>query len=376
MDGGVADNQGIHSLLNAMGRKRVAPPDLVIVSDTDIYDYELYQYPAAECATNLSWLSAGLTVAQAQRVGICFLMAFLAWSAWLATSAWGSLPLPLYVGLIGIPLFVWTVLAVLPLAGYDMLVQEAQEALDGVVSGKPVDIEEWVGRFDVNQLREAILVRSGSLVSLAHSVFLKQIRSYVYQELYNQPRLEGKIIANLIYETHKKTADPEAVTWPQVSPDMVEVVGRAMRMPTTLWFDPDQGPTLDDVVAGGHISLCFNLLNHLTRLRQQAEDLTGYGELMARVAGEWDDLPRNVSAHELPADEIAELADARRELANWDDARHRWLQASVDLYPRAVALWERLLQDPFALVREQGEHGLSAAAETNGEAGSETRRAA
>lgn len=348
MDGGIADNQGIESLLNVFGRKNATLPGLVFISDTDIYDYELYRFPKPAEGW-VHWLTSWFTVGEALRIGTFLVMFFLAWAAWLAGSTADMFSPWMYASCIATPLLLWSILAVLPLAGWDLTIGEAQRGVDGVVRGHPIDVEAWVSQFNLTQLGESFALRTGSLLSLATGVYLKQIRSRVYDHLFSHPKLKGSISVSLIHELRKKSPQAAAEQWPQISPALLAVVDRAAKMPTTLWFSPGEEPAIRDVVACGQISALYNLIEHLDKLRElgASPDERKLRERLDALLFEVRIAPTGLS---LAPELLAELAAVRDQLAQISLARRRWSAVNDGLYPRALALWAQLLADPYALV--------------------------
>lgn len=349
MDGGVSDNQGIQSLLNAVNRKNAVVPGLVLVSDTDVYDYEIYRFPQQPVGW-LNCLTRWFSVSEAVRGGTMLVMLFLAWAAWLAGSTTETFSATTYLCCVAIPLVLWSILAVLPLAGWDFVIGEAQKGVDDVATGHKIDVEAWVGQFSFGQLREALAWRTGSLLSLAQGVYLKQIRSRVYEQLFAQKELKGTIVVNLIHELRKKKPHDQPEQWPQCSGPLLGVVDRAAKMATTLWFDPDASPTIRDVVAAGHICGLFNMLEQFDKLHKLAHDTDDEAQARAQLDELMIEVRTAPRADALSIETLAKLAQLRERLAEYETARLRWRSINDSLYPRALKLWQQLLQNPFALV--------------------------
>lgn len=134
-------------------------------------------------------------------------------------------------------------------------------------------------------------VRARSLVALTAHVFTRRIRRQVFDAAYEDEVLRDRLVANLITRLPRWSQGQ-----PLPSATLLEVARRAGRMPTTLWFE--QQDQLDDLVATGQATLCHALLCHLERTGQPTE-------------------------------------------------------AADDLTARARALWDRLNEEPHALVRER-----------------------
>jgi predicted acylesterase/phospholipase RssA len=147
------------------------------------------------------------------------------------------------------------------------------------------------GGLGLGELRHLVRVRARSLAAMVSHVFTRRIRRQVFEAAYEDERYRDRVVANLLYRLPRDRDES-----PRPSAALLEVAERAGRMPTTLWFrDADELPTL---IACGQATLCHALLAHIKRIDE-------------------------------PDEKVEAVAAATRDL------------------------WERLNDDPFALVRER-----------------------
>lgn len=285
MDGGIADNQAIESVLLAKKRRqRNNRPafDLIIATDVTSYFMDGFDLPAEDdlSGSGDSGVSP-LFIKRALFVAGCF---FLLLVALYLTPYWKS----------------WMYLPVIPLA----LSLGAWFYLTSyfLIAGKKAkqDNDTWLivllkyggyfARLKINVLKYMILARLKSVLLLANDIYLKQIRRHYYNMVYRDTDLSGLFISNAIYDLslvkQKASADKDLVqvigfdslndaedsTIPAPSAALKKVAERARLVPTTLWFDlnnPDQR-LRETIIATGQFTICYNLLKYLIRLEKMS----------------------------------------------------------------------------------------------------------
>jgi hypothetical protein len=292
MDGGVYDNQGIESLLLADRRSKETAKEgstsilemtesplrfqMLIISDTDRLDDEIYSFPPPAPSTLLGMLSLG-TLWWAFW-GVIVLCLITLWGNGMELvrvlgtpelrtpirliSHFTSLGLALMVVFVGLSMWNLIYRKLAPLIPHwDRLRHDLKHLL-------------------LSQAIEMVQLRISSLFALANDVFMKRIRGLLYTQVYESDSLRKTAVASLIYKLRKyatrksfaekeRFADTHSPAWPfPQHPEiaipselLLAVVDDSVKMPTTLWFDDNV--MLPKLVATGHATLCFQLLNHL-----------------------------------------------------------------------------------------------------------------
>ncbi|MCF2502714.1 patatin-like phospholipase family protein [Dyadobacter sp. CY107] len=140
--------------------------------------------------------------------------------------------------------------------------------------------------------------RLKSVFLITSDIFLKQIRAHYYEKLFGDEQLRNIVVANAIYDLSKVkqkawnsirgvdeqadiAADKVARTneaIPKPSESLINVAEKARLVATTLWFDEHSRGNNEkaSVVATGQFTLCFNLIKHLIRIKElDAQSVTG-----------------------------------------------------------------------------------------------------
>ncbi|MEM7257207.1 MAG: patatin-like phospholipase family protein [Pseudomonadota bacterium] len=115
--------------------------------------------------------------------------------------------------------------------------------------------------------------RATSMVKMTSDIFLRRIRQLQLRDLYGSDDWNYRIKANNIYSLSKAgNSLPKA---------MQEIIASANAMPTTLWFsDADvQQNKLDQLIACGQFTMCYNLINYIDRLQRKNRRRDVWGTL-------------------------------------------------------------------------------------------------
>ncbi|MEM6518731.1 MAG: patatin-like phospholipase family protein [Cyanobacteria bacterium P01_C01_bin.70] len=294
MDGGIYDNQGIGSLLLADGRKSNGLPDLIIISDTDPTDDNIFPYPKKTLSSgwltlkHVNWLIYGALIT-------CFTtVVSSAFSLWSEVNQ-GTFDIlkdffPAFMPLVLSGLVTGTIL-------YSS--GQIRKLLKQVPN---LGLESWqdLKTLKVNQFIYIMSLRVTSMSALIRQVFMKRIRSLVLNQPYDNPIYDEALIMNRIDRLLTDSID----NVPHISGlenRLRTVINSAACMPTTLWFDAKNVITiqtatsdnkrineLDSLVIAGQTTICFNLLQYITNV--YGRDPQVYPE---KIHGLWQDLRRD-----------------------------------------------------------------------------------
>ena len=137
----------------------------------------------------------------------------------------------------------------------------------------------------VSVLMEMMGLRLTSTWALTSTIFLDRIRSLGYSLLHNRDDVKNRIIKNEIYcivEQENKGSKHAP------SAQMLAVAQRASTMETQLWYDDDA--QLKDLVTCGQFTMCYNLLEHIDKLRAAREDSSLNATLYKKLEDDWEEL--------------------------------------------------------------------------------------
>lgn len=285
MDGGVADNQGIESIVLAEQRRRDYRKDrsrtdkaldLVIVSDVTSPYMNGYE-PSEQM---LSKGAGKLTIGRLRNYGLIaegVIIALFILSIVLGSGFW--------TGVMSVILAIVTAANV---AGA-CLKNKMFDAIGKTFIGKNAT---FLSHTKFATLEAMLMNRAKSVVMLSSEVFLKRMRQLNYQVLYENPAWENRRITSTVYElrpeekwedrlpnSEGKRKDKNEMELPQYlapSEAIQQNSTLAASMGTTLWFtskDKAAGKP-QALLAAGQYTMCFNLLDYLERIDKNPTNLT------------------------------------------------------------------------------------------------------
>lgn len=285
MDGGVADNQGIESIVLAEQRRRDYRKDrsrtdkaldLVIVSDVT----SPYMNGFEPSEQMLSKGAGKLTIGRLRNYGLIaegVIIALFILSIVLGSGFW--------TGVMSVILAIVTAANV---AGA-CLKNKMFDAISKTFIGKNAT---FLSHTKFATLEAMLMNRAKSVVMLSSEVFLKRMRQLNYQVLYENPAWENRRITSTVYElrpeekwedrlpnSEGKRKDKNEMELPQYlapSEAIQQNSTLAASMGTTLWFtskDKAAGKP-QALLAAGQYTMCFNLLDYLERIDKKPTNLT------------------------------------------------------------------------------------------------------
>lgn len=172
--------------------------------------------------------------------------------------------------------------------------------------GKPM-----IKRLSFGTAQYLVQARLRSLGMLLNHVFMNQIRRQHYGAIYDKDNMEVGIISCMVYElatrnnanldksmTRKRDRAKQAghadlwdmaVASLHPTPAMQKVAESAASIETTLWFDPASASKLDDLIACGRFTMCFNLLVYLAEVEAKTGSLDeGLSLLRVQLTSSWN----------------------------------------------------------------------------------------
>ncbi|MDP9078005.1 MAG: patatin-like phospholipase family protein [Bacteroidota bacterium] len=271
MDGGITDNQGLQSMMDA-DRRRIEretdykPFNLMLVNDVGSHFIKPYVMPAAPHKGGLSLSAVNLIVIACFIAAVGITVAGVCLHCTALTIV-GSILVPLPLVFMGIVLWV------------------RKKVFNVTASGTPSGIlksfterivlllVKYFTKTPLPVLKQMLLARADSVMLLNMSVFLKRIRQLLYNTFYGSPEWKNRGKGNHIYDLSfsnniNRTRNPVP---PPMEPsrDLQIVAQVAFNMGTTLWFDKTDCLQEHDeacIIACGQFTTCYNLLEYIDRL--------------------------------------------------------------------------------------------------------------
>lgn len=323
MDGGICDNQGVDSILKAERRNRDDDPyyfDLVIISDVSSPYMEAFTFSDGKEVPEMSFFDNNFNAIKARVLNI---HRWIKWAAYIIAGlailglifSQGQNNWMLGASIVGL------ILSLGLFYGLGRLKRDVIEPAQGLVSDLTNKFSFYLKKIKFLQLetipfreiREPVLDRVGSLLTLVQEIFLKQIRRLIYGEIYQSPKWRYRQISNLIYELRpddflqggklgkskkygpwltnideevKKGLEPEEAMKQMLGSAIPEVAQIASTFGTTLWFTPEdrKKATLDKLIATGQFTMCYNLISYIHQIKHEDNQAkSGYAALSDTV---------------------------------------------------------------------------------------------
>ncbi len=273
MDGGIADNQGLQSMMYADGRRirgetTFKPFDLMMVNDVGSHYMRPYIAPPATKKTGLSLRGSYFIVLA------CFIIAVAMTTVGVIRSC---IPL-MIVGamLITLPLIFLSITWWLKSALFGVSKPSSPLNLKRNFTGAIVKLlVSYFTRTPIVILKQMLLARFDSVLMIMMSVFMKRVRQLLYDKFYGSQQWQNRAKGNHIYDLsfsndiNRNNSEPNPPPYLTPSPDMQKVAEKAFSMPTTLWYDQKEEKQQHMgacIVACGQFTTCYNLLEYIDKL--------------------------------------------------------------------------------------------------------------
>jgi hypothetical protein len=320
MDGGICDNQGLYSTLQANKRN---PFDLIMVSDVTSFYMTPYNVPAIN--TSNAWLQntpeelwdsirkkwskirSYISIAWIVIAVICLaaVFAFYQEGIQFSTISLGVLALILLLGL------VFAHKEFNQIAGKKTKAYQALQCAsipglvkhffpkDSFADRIALKVSAYMQNVKLGMIVQMANARLNSVMTMVGDVFLKHIRRLIYEDLFNDENLEYRRLDNMIYKlsyTNDKNrrnprfdsqGEEDIASYDQrkeaflkevaekciLTDDMKKIAEMAYNTGTTLWFEQEQEKgTLQEnnrvaLIATGHFTSCYNLLEYSLSLK-------------------------------------------------------------------------------------------------------------
>lgn len=286
MDGGIVDNQGIGSIMNAEVRRvnDGKSYDLIMVCDVGSYFMEAWE------ASEIEMDRIGWSKSPKQLFNLLVEKLKLSWWLWLPLIISFGLLISGFMNRPSVGLFIgggaMAMFALFAIALKYFIGKMEEKSLRlwtwmmGIV---PKFMKDKLIRFQNLKLRliqRMIEERGTSSFKMISDIFLKQIRRLNYDLLYKDDSLKNRRITNLIYELTKDqyqkgdSDEKEMDIKEDLIRDPSELIFNsaqiACEMDTTLWFtEKDRDlERLKNLVACGQYTACYNLLKYCIDLKK------------------------------------------------------------------------------------------------------------
>ena len=319
MDGGIADNQGIGSMVLADKRKG-GRLDLILINDVGGNQMPAWE-PSheSESVAGISLTDAVSKVLDYLKVRalywipgvIAVLMLILNDMQVFGDRSYASIYIVFGV-LLGASILATTIGLIASVVKNTYLKKIAELFEKNV----PKPIEDDILRLKnlkVSLIKRMLAERMSSAFTMINYVFMNQIRRLNYDLLYSSSKLKNRRATAMIYELDGQRNsytrnDEDKVAIDPPSKLLQDVALTATQMPTTLWWSEEDIKLnrMNKLIACGQFTVCYKLLKYIIELQDGTEDRSEIDEMFGKMAIE--------SLEELPFPELIPLEQQLREL--------------------------------------------------------------
>jgi hypothetical protein len=310
MDGGIADNQGIGSMMlinERMGDKL----DLIIVNDVGSYKMPPWKQDTAKVGTSstverainkiLEYFTIKPLYWITLIIGLLIIllndMLFFGPNAYTGLYIFGSVIMGMGM-LLTIFGLVASVIKASVLSRMKTIFKKnvPEPLLDDILTFQ---------KLDISLIQRMMKDRITSTSVMINDVFLKQMRRLNYDLFYSKDKLKNKRITATVYKLNgQKTAYSNGLGYnkaikPAPSPNLESVCLIASETPTTLWWDKTDvdKDRMDTLIACGQFTLCYELMDYILNLKAdmdtQVEDFTEIDSLYKALEANWKEFNKN-----------------------------------------------------------------------------------
>jgi predicted acylesterase/phospholipase RssA len=283
MDGGIVDNQGIGSIVKIdQCQKPDLPLDLIMINDVGSFSMPPWrtttQNPEKSLTGSLkNYLNKLTSYFKLKPVYlILFVLGIIMIVLSLTVDNFTS---PLFLGAGGFLAGAGTVLTLLGIIGTLWSTTLQQKVNRLLYSKIPQVIWEDLNsltKLEVAVVQRMLAERISSSYTMINYIFVRQLRRLNFELLYSKDRYKNRRISSTIYQlSGKKTTletegerDHNQENQNKISEKIQKASSIASEMPTTLWWNPEDRiiNRLDNLVACGQFTTCFNLIGYIEHL--------------------------------------------------------------------------------------------------------------
>ncbi|MBI3518330.1 MAG: patatin-like phospholipase family protein [Bacteroidetes bacterium] len=133
-----------------------------------------------------------------------------------------------------------------------------------------------VDKLKFRDLNNLLVNRRKSVSKMVSKVFIKHMRWFSHERVYGDPVWRPRLIMNAVFELTEVEVEKRKKKYPYFTNELTEpgkeimsVAAKALKMGTTLWFTPEElegdKNMVNTVIACGHFTICFNLLEYFEK---------------------------------------------------------------------------------------------------------------
>ncbi|NHF59929.1 patatin-like phospholipase family protein [Flavobacteriaceae bacterium TP-CH-4] len=283
MDGGIADNQGIGSMINISRQSKMKGRlNLIIVNDVGSFKMDPWKPDTTGLQPKKTLKNAVLSFLSHFGVKPLYWIILLTGVLLLVLNSMGIIKNQVWPALyivgsiitgIGLTLLIFGLIAsVVKTFGVGWLRSLFKKNVPEVLLDDVLTFQ----KLDIGLIKRMLTDRITSGIKMINDIFLKQIRRLNYDLLYQTKELQNKIITSRVYELNGQSTPyhdfkvNEAIK-PAPSTLLKNVGLTASETPTTLWWDQTDRSVdrMDTLIACGQFTTCYNLMDYILKLKKE-----------------------------------------------------------------------------------------------------------
>ena len=303
MDGGIVDNQGIGSMININDSNSPDTPlDLIMVNDVGSYmmppwleDQKALSPDGKKSLESLFGnflkvlrfntyylitLLIGLFLILANSIELFF------GESWTGIYITGGVLTGMGIVLSGMGVFTSLGARFLNFTLHSVFQKNIPSVLLSSLHG--------LDKLSISLFRRMITERLSSTFTMVNYIFLHQLRRINYDFLYENPKNKHRLITNTVYELNGQHQNLiKSVINKGIFGNNCERIEEsaliASQMPTTLWWDDEDRKLnrLDNLVACGQFTTCYNLMKYIDELPDEFKQDKGIQLLNQHLKSDW-----------------------------------------------------------------------------------------
>jgi len=319
MDGGIADNQGIGSIMKISKQRKTRDRDLDLMVVNDVGSFKMIPWKPEdkeldESASIKSTFSKVLGYLNIKPLYLIILLLGILVMVLNSLEIIKNQAWPAFYIIGGILTGIGLLLTIFGLvAGIvkSFVVRSAAALFKKNVPSPLVDDVLSFKKLSIGLVQRMLTERISSTVIMVNDIFLKQVRRLNYRLLYSDPELQHKLITSTVYELNgEATAYTTTFKYNKnISPapsTLLKNVGlTASETPTTLWWDKTDiaKDRMNTLIACGQFTTCYKLMDYILKLKKNKkvtlseEDTTAIDALYTALEKDWKQFNENPMFH-------------------------------------------------------------------------------
>lgn len=304
MDGGIADNQGIDSMLKINKRMNYRL-DLIIINDVGSYKVQPWQQDKSNVEKNSTVKRVINKTLQYFTIKPLYWIILLVGLLLILLNNMLVFGPNAYIGLyilgsviMGIGLLL-TVFGLVASVIKTSVVARLKTLFKKNVPEPLLDDILIFQKLDISLVQRMLTDRLTSAMLMINDVFLKQLRRLNYKLFYSNEKLKNKRITATVYKLcgqkspYHKVLDYNKAIKPEPSKNLENVCLTASETPTTLWWDKTDisKNRMQTLIACGQFTMCYELMDYILKLKADEDigviDLAEIDKLYKTLEADW-----------------------------------------------------------------------------------------